>query len=64
MVDLEALRATLTPELIDGIVFVRMPGMEHSATDIRRRIRQKRSIRYLTPDPVVEYIAQHKLYGG
>lgn len=63
-IDLEALKATLTPELIDQIAFVKMPGMGHSATDIRRRIRHKYSIQYLTPDPVVTYIAQHKLYAG
>lgn len=33
-----------------------------SATDIRTRISQGRSIRYLTPDAVCDYIATHSLY--
>ncbi len=33
-----------------------------SATDIRTRISEGRSIRYLTPDAVCDYIATHSLY--
>jgi nicotinate-nucleotide adenylyltransferase len=38
------------------------PLIEISATDVRRRVREGRSIRYLVPDAVAEYIARHKLY--
>jgi nicotinate-nucleotide adenylyltransferase len=61
-VDLEPLRGILTPEAIDRITFVQMPAMAFSASDIRSRIRLQRSIRYLTPHSVVEYILQHSLY--
>jgi nicotinate-nucleotide adenylyltransferase len=61
-VDLEPLREILTPEAMDRIIYVQMPEMSLSASDIRRRIRQKLSIRYLTPPSVVEYIMQHRLY--
>jgi len=40
------------------------PGLAISATDIRGRVREGRPIRYLTPDPVVEYILQRGLYRG
>lgn len=33
-----------------------------SATDIRRRIAQRLSVRFLLPQSVVEYIGQHNLY--
>ena len=34
-----------------------------SSTAIRALSREEASIRYLTPDPVAEYIRSHKLYG-
>lgn len=33
-----------------------------SSTEIRKRVAQKRQIRYLTPDAVVQYIERHGLY--
>jgi nicotinate-nucleotide adenylyltransferase len=33
-----------------------------SSTDLRARVATGRSIRYLTPDPVCDYIATHGLY--
>ena len=40
------------------------PGLDLSATDLRRRIAAGLSVRYLVPDAVVAYIAAHGLYGG
>jgi len=37
-------------------------GLDVSASDIRRRVAAGRSIRFLVPAPVEEYIARHRLY--
>jgi nicotinate-nucleotide adenylyltransferase len=41
---------------------IRVPAMEISATEIRRRVRDGRPIRYWVPDSVAEYISRHRLY--
>jgi nicotinate-nucleotide adenylyltransferase len=41
---------------------VEVPAIEISATEIRRRVREGRSIRYWVPDPVAEYVTRHRLY--
>lgn len=41
---------------------LRSPIVEISSNDIRRRVREGESIRYLLPDKVVDYIAEHGLY--
>lgn len=41
---------------------VETPRVDISSTDIRRRIVEGRSIRYLTPDAVCDYIAAHRVY--
>lgn len=41
---------------------VELPQVDISATDIRTRVRSGRSIRYLVPDAVADYIAAHRLY--
>ena len=41
---------------------VTAPAIEISATEIRRRVRAGRSIRYWVPDAVAEYVARHRLY--
>jgi nicotinate-nucleotide adenylyltransferase len=66
------------PELADVVVFARpgaavprhpairrvveVPPLDVSATMIRARVRQGRSIRYLVPDAVRDYIAACGLY--
>jgi len=52
--------AVPTSPLISATVDV--PQVEISATEIRRRVRAGRSIRYWVPDPVAEYVARHRLY--
>lgn len=39
-----------------------MPALAISSTDIRARVAEGRSIRYLVPQPVADYIARHALY--
>jgi nicotinate-nucleotide adenylyltransferase len=41
---------------------IEVPAIEISATEIRRRVREGRSIRYWVPDPVGEYVTRHRLY--
>ena len=41
---------------------VEVPAVEISATEIRRRVREGRPIRYWVPDAVAEYVARHRLY--
>jgi nicotinate-nucleotide adenylyltransferase len=41
---------------------VEVPAVEISATEIRRRVRLGRPIRYWVPDAVAEYVARHRLY--
>jgi nicotinate-nucleotide adenylyltransferase len=46
----------------DRVTFLDGPTLLDSATDIRRLAAAGRSIRYLTPDAVVRYIEDHRLY--
>jgi nicotinate-nucleotide adenylyltransferase len=63
-IDWSSLRTRLSDEQIAGLRdgVLSTPRVEISSTDIRRRIREGRSIRYLVPDPVREHIARHHLY--
>ena len=42
--------------------FVTMPGIAISASDIRTRVSDGRSIRFFVPRAVEEYIRERKLY--
>ncbi len=46
--------------LITGVIPV--PSIDVSATKVRERVKEGRSIRYLVPDSVREYIEAHGLY--
>jgi nicotinate-nucleotide adenylyltransferase len=52
------------PRLAEHMLLVAGPRLDISSTLLRDRVASGRSIRYLTPDSVVEYIAQHRLYGS
>ncbi len=45
-----------------GVVELAIPKLEISATLIRNRVAEKRSIRYLLPNAVADYIHQNHLY--
>ena len=62
--DLEPLRPVLGDALESRLQFVTIPGMDISSSDIRRRVRDGKSIRYMTPRAVGCYIATHKLYAA
>ena len=43
---------------------VTMPGVDLSSTELRQRVREGRSIRFLVPRAVEAYIEEHDLYRG
>jgi nicotinate-nucleotide adenylyltransferase len=45
-----------------GVASVSGPGLPISSTEIRQRVREGRSVRYLVPDAVADYIAKRGLY--
>jgi nicotinate-nucleotide adenylyltransferase len=45
-----------------GIAVLAIPELEISSTLIRSRVTENRSIRYLLPNAVADYIHQHHLY--
>ena len=55
-------REEFRTEISRHATFVNVPQIGISSTDIRRRIKLHRSIRYLVPQSVEEYIRQKGLY--
>jgi nicotinate-nucleotide adenylyltransferase len=47
----------------ERVQFFTMPQIAISSTLVRRRLQARQPIRYLVPDPVIEYIERHRLYG-
>lgn len=57
-----ALLHRLGPTLGQRIRFVEVPGVAVASRDLRRLASQGYSLRYLVPDPVAAYLAEHQLY--
>lgn len=58
-------RDSIPPALTElglKVEFMPIPELEISATDIRRRIRMGKPIRYLVPDSVAEFIHEQRMY--
>jgi nicotinate-nucleotide adenylyltransferase len=53
---------TVLPALAQRVIVIDAPLLEISSTDIAERLRQGRSVRYLVPDSVLDYITRHTLY--
>lgn len=47
---------------VKGVKTIRVKTLDISASDIRKRVKEGRSIRYLVPDPVRAYILRKGLY--
>jgi nicotinate-nucleotide adenylyltransferase len=61
--DREAVREALAPLGADGrLEFFDMPRVDVSSSEIRRRVAAGRSVRYLVPEAVAEYVAGQGLY--
>ncbi len=62
-VDLVPLTA-VDPTAPERVMTAPAPLIDISGTELRRRVRHGEPVRYLAPDAVVDYIAQHGLYQG
>lgn len=56
--------ATNFPGQEDRFLFVDASRLGHSATEVRARVAEGRTIRYLVPPAVEAYIGQHHLYAN
>lgn len=45
------------------VIYLEIPGMEISSSLIRQRLRQDKSIKYLVPEVIQDYILKNKIYG-
>lgn len=60
--DLEEKAASLRKRFDAEIFLLHLPRIDISSTDIRERIKAGKSIRYMVPDAVRDYILQNDLY--
>jgi nicotinate-nucleotide adenylyltransferase len=60
--DFAKARAQLSPQQLERVIFLEVPGLHIASREMRERARQGAPIRYLTPDAVVAEIKRLKLY--
>ena len=54
--------AGVAPDVLARTTVADGPALDLSATELRARIAAGRSVRYLVPDAVLAYLAEHQLY--
>ena len=59
---LDRLAEIADARFLERVSFLPIPGLDISSPDLRRRVREGRGIRYMTPDAVQTYIARRGLY--
>jgi nicotinate-nucleotide adenylyltransferase len=59
--DLAELEAAL-PNISRRLDWVEMPVLGISSSDLQRRVREGRSVRYQMPAAVAKYVTEHKMY--
>jgi nicotinate-nucleotide adenylyltransferase len=59
---LDEARRKLSPEQLERVQFLEVPGLHIASRDLRERVRQGLPIRYLTIDAVVQVIEERGLY--
>ena len=47
-----------------AVALLEIPALAISSTDIRARVKAGKPVEYLLPEPVIEYLHDHKLYQG
>ena len=53
---------SISKSIYQKVIFIRIPYVDISSTNLRDRVKNSQSIKYLTPEPVIDYIIRHKLY--
>lgn len=59
---LKVILGDVFPEVIKRVHLLEIPAMAISSTFLRRRVAEGKTIRYLTPETVEQYIYKNKLY--
>jgi nicotinate-nucleotide adenylyltransferase len=60
--ELDAALADVPKALRHKVILIDIPRVTESATLVRARLGEGKSVRYLVPEPVYRYIEEHRLY--